>query len=66
MKFVLQALAAVLACSAPFSAKAQTSGSESTKAERLRDAMKSARWTGPLQFPNLYLRRSVPLSGRRA
>src|SRR4051812_25641324 len=52
MKFVSHVLAAVLACAAPVAATAQKQGSEPTKADRLRDAMKSVRWTGPLLASN--------------
>ena len=53
MKLVLPALGAVLACLAPLPAEAAPSPqSESAKVERLRSAMKSARWTGPLLASN--------------
>jgi hypothetical protein len=45
MKFVLPVVAAALVCSIPTAASA-------VDAERLRDAMKSARWTGPLLASN--------------
>jgi hypothetical protein len=48
MKFVPHALAAVLAGLAPFRATAQTPDAGAAYADRLREAMKAARWTGPL------------------
>ena len=47
MKFVVAAVAAALACLIPCLANAQA-----TDAERLRAAMKSARWTGPMLASN--------------
>ena len=48
MKLVLPALAAVLVCSMPVPANA----ADSASVERMRAAMKSARWTGPLLASN--------------
>lgn len=48
MRFVLSSVAAGLACLMPVAATAQTTNSESAKAERMRMAMQSARWTGPM------------------
>jgi len=49
MKSILLVVAAMLACSMPIPAKAQqASQSDSAEAERLRTAMQSARWTGPM------------------
>ena len=47
MKFVVPIIAAVLACAMPMPGKA-----EAADVERLREAMKSARWTGPLLASN--------------
>jgi hypothetical protein len=47
MKFVVPIIAAVLACAMPIPGKA-----EAADVERLREAMKSARWTGPLLASN--------------
>jgi hypothetical protein len=53
MKFVVPALAAVLACAMPSSARADPkSDFTSSEIERLRAAMKSARWTGPMLASN--------------
>lgn len=51
MKFVLQALVASLVCSMPCPAFAETS-SDASVAERYREAMGNARWTGPLLASN--------------
>ena len=51
MKYVLGIFAAVLVCSMPAKA-AEDSQSDSAEVERLRAAMKSARWTGPLLASN--------------
>src|SRR4051794_19713503 len=48
MKSIVLALAAGLAGLAPAIARAETNDVEAVKVERLRDAMKDARWTGPL------------------
>ena len=47
MKFVVAAVAAALACLMPCPASAQA-----TDVARLRDAMKAARWTGPMLASN--------------
>ena len=47
MKFVLPAIAAALACVMPVPVKA-----EAADVERLREAMKTARWTGPMLASN--------------
>ena len=53
MKLVVTAIAAAFICSMPIPAQAaQTADSESAQAERLRAAMKSARWTGPMLASN--------------
>ncbi len=53
MKLVLPVIAAVVACLLPLPAHAaQTPDTESAEVERLRTAMKSARWTGPLLASN--------------
>ncbi|MFL6734391.1 MAG: hypothetical protein ACJ8EY_06825 [Sphingomicrobium sp.] len=49
MRFVAQLLAAVFACSISAAADAEAPPSE---VEQLREAMKSARWTGPLLASN--------------
>jgi hypothetical protein len=51
MKFVLPVLSAALVCSLPCPASAETS-SDAPTAERYREAMKDARWTGPLLASN--------------
>jgi len=51
MKFVLQALAAALVCSMPCPALAETL-SDASVAERYKEAMNNARWTGPLLASN--------------
>jgi hypothetical protein len=51
VKFVVAAGAAMLACSVPLTAAA-AEGSQSTKVEQYRAAMKAARWTGPLLASN--------------
>jgi hypothetical protein len=53
MKLVVPALAAVFICAMPSWARAaDTSDPEAVKVERFRDAMKAARWTGPLLASN--------------
>jgi hypothetical protein len=53
MKFVVPALATILVCMNPTAAHAtEASEVEAAKAERLRSAMKAARWTGPLLASN--------------
>jgi len=51
MKFVLPVVAAALVCSMPCPARAETS-SDASVADRYREAMKNARWTGPLLASN--------------
>jgi hypothetical protein len=51
MKFVLQALAAALVCSMPCPAFAEAP-SDASVAERYKEAMNNARWTGPLLASN--------------
>jgi len=51
MKFVLPVVAAALVCSMPCPAHAETS-SDASVADRYREAMKAARWTGPLLASN--------------
>ena len=51
MKFVLPVVAAALVCSMPCPARAETS-SDASVADRYREAMKAARWTGPLLASN--------------
>jgi hypothetical protein len=53
MKLVVPVLAAVLICATLSGARAAaTSDAEATKADRLREAQKAARWTGPLLASN--------------
>jgi hypothetical protein len=53
MKFVAPALAAILVWMIPTAARAsEASDREAAKVERLRSAMKAARWTGPLLASN--------------
>jgi hypothetical protein len=52
MRLVALALAALFACSASIAAHAEMPVFGSTEAERLSDAMKSARWTGPMLASN--------------
>ena len=52
MKLVLRALAAALVCSTPVVAHAQSGDAEAAKVDRWREAMNSARWTGPLLASN--------------
>jgi len=53
MKLVVPALTAVLICAMPGWARAaDASDAETAKVERLRSAMKAARWTGPLLASN--------------
>jgi opacity protein-like surface antigen len=51
VKFLVAVAVAVFACSAPLTAAAAES-SQSAEVERLRAAMQSARWTGPLLASN--------------
>ena len=51
MKFVLPVVAAALVCSMPCPARAEMS-SDASVADRYREAMKNARWTGPLLASN--------------
>jgi len=51
MKFVLPVVAAAFACWMPGPARAETT-SDASVAERYREAMKNARWTGPLLASN--------------
>ena len=51
MKSVLPAVAAALVCLMPCPARAETS-SDASEAERYREAMNNARWTGPLLASN--------------
>ncbi len=48
MRSLVAALAAGLACVTPAAAAAETPAADSTYAARMAEAMKSARWTGPL------------------
>src|SRR6476659_4773696 len=48
VKSVLSALVAGLACVTPVAAKAEAAAAEDNYALRLGEAMKQARWTGPL------------------
>ena len=52
MKYVLAVFAAVLVCSSMPAKAAEAPQSDSAEVERLRAAMKSARWTGPLLASN--------------
>src|SRR3954454_7593049 len=52
MKPLTLAPAAVLLCTIPFPANAEAPSSVSAKAEGYREAMKDARWTGPLLASN--------------
>jgi len=52
MKSLAWILAALFACSTPAAAKADAASLEPVNVERLRAAMKAARWTGPLLASN--------------
>jgi hypothetical protein len=52
MKSVVLAAAAMLACSMPVPAKAEQAIPDTSDVERLRTAMQSARWTGPMLASN--------------